>query len=204
MSHQESSSSVICTVGNDAMVDDLDRNQKEHQSGQVLDNAVSSCSKSSTDGKDPGMDSQSVSEANHRQDSIVDLPCSNSTTEVQDPDMNRPSASSGTSHRKDGVGGSIDISGKDSVKDNKTLVRQRIVVSSSRDNNSNDKETNSKDVTVDRDYSSQWEGVNQEEDQAMDKLAIELCRDCQNPLPDPKPEEMMLYLHALTYKVRPS
>ena len=39
------------------------------------------------------------------------------------------------------------------------------------------------------------------EEERLNRLARELCRECQQPLPDPEPESMMLYLHALTYKV---
>ncbi|KAJ8041675.1 RNA pseudouridylate synthase domain-containing protein 2 [Holothuria leucospilota] len=35
---------------------------------------------------------------------------------------------------------------------------------------------------------------------AVDEIAKMLCRECVTPLPDPKPSEMKMYLHALTYK----
>lgn len=38
-------------------------------------------------------------------------------------------------------------------------------------------------------------------DERTDKLAVSLCRECRDPMPDPEPDEMFIYLHALTYKV---
>ncbi|XP_071824456.1 uncharacterized protein [Apostichopus japonicus] len=35
---------------------------------------------------------------------------------------------------------------------------------------------------------------------AVNEIAKMLCRECVTPLPDPKPDEMMIYLHALTYQ----
>ncbi|XP_072169444.1 uncharacterized protein [Diadema setosum] len=38
------------------------------------------------------------------------------------------------------------------------------------------------------------------EDERTDKLVVTLCRECRDPMPDPEPHEMCIYLHALTYK----
>ncbi|XP_072024531.1 uncharacterized protein [Amphiura filiformis] len=38
------------------------------------------------------------------------------------------------------------------------------------------------------------------EEEALNRLALELCRECRHPLPDPEPESMVMYLHALSYK----
>eukprot|EP00057_Strongylocentrotus_purpuratus_P030480 XP_781802.2 PREDICTED: RNA pseudouridylate synthase domain-containing protein 2 [Strongylocentrotus purpuratus] len=37
-------------------------------------------------------------------------------------------------------------------------------------------------------------------DERTDKLAVSLCQECRDPMPDPEPDEMLIYLHALTYK----
>ena len=39
------------------------------------------------------------------------------------------------------------------------------------------------------------------EDERTDRLAESLCRECKDPMPDPEPHEMCIFLHALTYKV---
>ncbi len=40
-----------------------------------------------------------------------------------------------------------------------------------------------------------------DEEAALNKLVMSLCRECRQPLADPQPESMVMYLHALTYKV---